>query len=256
MQWYCLEAERPVPFPRHRLGTSDQRGDGAEKCAAANGTGKSEWSRTRWPRPSASAITACTSPIPTGHISKTTHRSGRIRQQLPRLDGARGREARKPPPRRRIRAPGAGLTDFVVYPDGCVSTSWYIDNHEPDPENSKHFREPFLSRGCLRPLDFYPIPYRCFYPRTSTTCSWRGGTSPSATSPLGTTRVMRTTAMMGEVVGPAARVCLREGLCRATSTKKLSTNSGTDGQGRRTHRRPYLQVYTLIDTTAARSEEC
>ena len=55
------------------------------------------------------------------------------------------------------------LRNFTIYDDGCVSTSWYIDNHEPDPENQKRFKDPWLSRGCLAPLDFYPIPFRCFY---------------------------------------------------------------------------------------------
>ena len=81
--------------------------------------------------------------------------------------------------------PGAGSARFRDLSGRLrVSTSWYIDNHEPDPENSKYFKEPFLSRGCLRPLDFYPIPYRCFYAKDLTTCSWPAATSRSATSRL------------------------------------------------------------------------
>ena len=149
------------------------------------------------------------------------------------------------------------LTDFVVYPDGCVSTSWYIDNHEPDPENSKHFREPFLSRGCLRPLDFYPIPYRCFYSKDLDNLFMAGRNISVSHIALGTTRVMRTTAMMGEVVGLAARVCLREGLLpRDIYEKAFDKLRELMGRGAGRTDVPYLQVYTLIDTTAARSEEC
>lgn len=149
------------------------------------------------------------------------------------------------------------LLDFVIYPDGCVSTSWYIDNHEPDPENSKYFKEPFLSRGCLRPLDFYPIPYRCFYAKDLDNLFMAGRDISVSHIALGTTRVMRTTAMMGEVVGLAASICRDEGLTpRGVYEKAFDKLRAlmTKGAGRTDV--PYLQVYTLIDTTAARSEDC
>ena len=149
------------------------------------------------------------------------------------------------------------LSDFVIYPDGCVSTSWYIDNHEPDPENSKHFTEPFLSRGCLRPLDFYPIPYRCFYSRDLDNMFMAGRNISVSHIALGTTRVMRTTAMMGEVVGLAAAICLEEGLTpRGIYEKAFDKLRALMDKGAGNTNVPYMQVYTLIDTTAARSEEC
>lgn len=149
------------------------------------------------------------------------------------------------------------LTDFIIYPDGCVSTSWYIDNHEPDPENSKHFKEPFLSRGCLRPLDFYPIPYRCFYSKDIDNLFMAGRDISVSHIALGTTRVMRTTAMMGEVVGLAARICQQEGLLpHDIYEKDFDRLRELMGKGAGRTDVPYLQVYTLIDTTAARSEEC
>lgn len=149
------------------------------------------------------------------------------------------------------------LADFVIYPDGCVSTSWYIDNHEPDPENSKHFKEPFLSRGCLRPLDFYPIPYRCFYNKDIDNMFMAGRNISVSHIALGTTRVMRTTAMMGEVVGLAASICSKNALLpkdiyyQYFDKLKELMNKGAGNTNM-----PYLQVYTLIDTTAARSEDC
>lgn len=149
------------------------------------------------------------------------------------------------------------LADFVIYPDGCVSTSWYIDNHEPDPENSKHFKEPFLSRGCLRPLDFYPIPYRCFYSKDIDNMFMAGRNISVSHIALGTTRVMRITAMMGEVVGLAASNLPKRGAPAARHLRKAFDKLRelmSKGAGRTDV--PYLQVYTLIDTTAARSEEC
>ncbi len=149
------------------------------------------------------------------------------------------------------------LTDFVLYPDGCVSTSWYIDNHEPDPDNSRRFREPFLSVGRLRPLDYYPIPYRCFYSKNVGNMFMAGRDISVSHIALGTTRVMRTTAMMGEVVGMAAAVCMEKdllprGVCESAFdalVRKMERGAGDS-------RLPYYQTYTLIDTTAVRSEDC
>jgi len=31
------------------------------------------------------------------------------------------------------------IVDCVVYPDGAASTSWSIDLHYPDPNNTEHF---------------------------------------------------------------------------------------------------------------------
>lgn len=150
------------------------------------------------------------------------------------------------------------LRDFVRYPDGTASTSWYIDLHEPDPENSALFpgRE-YLSHGCLTPLGFYPIPYRCFYSKDIDNLFMAGRNISVSHIALGTVRVMRTTAMMGEVVGLAASICHKEGLqphdIYDTHFEALSELM-RKGAGRTDV--PYLQVYTLIDTTGARSEDC
>ncbi len=150
------------------------------------------------------------------------------------------------------------LMNFTIYPDGTASTSWYIDQHYPDPENSKLFpgRE-YLSCGHLTPLSFYPIPYRCFYSKDVDNLFMAGRNISVSHVALGTVRVMRTTAMMGEVVGMAATICHREELLprdiydsRFEELRRLMAR----GAGRTDV--PYLQVYTLIDTTAARSEDC
>ena len=149
------------------------------------------------------------------------------------------------------------LLDFVIYPDGCVSTSWYIDDHQPDPENAKHFKEPWLSCGKLTPLDFYPIPFRCLYNKDIRNMFMAGRDISVSHLALGTVRVMRTCAMEGEVIGMAANLC-RENSCYPRDIYQTHFSAlrelMTAGVGDPTM--PYLQTYTLIDTTAVREEDC
>ena len=149
------------------------------------------------------------------------------------------------------------LRNFVQYPDGCVSTSWYIDDHEPDPDNAARFKDPWLSRGRLTPLDYYPIPFRCLYNRDIENMFMAGRDISVSHLALGTVRVMRTCAMEGEVIGMAAEICRRQGCMPrdvySTHFDKLKSymEKGTGDKDK-----PYLQTYTLIDTTAERSENC
>jgi DNA-binding LacI/PurR family transcriptional regulator len=149
------------------------------------------------------------------------------------------------------------LRDFKIYEDGCVSTSWYIDNHEPDPENAKKFKDPWISRGCLTPLDFYPIPFRCFYSKDIKNMFMAGRDISVSHLALGTTRVMRTCAMMGEVIGMACDICLKNNITPSAIVPgyfdelKTMMKKGTGDPNK-----PYTQIYTLIDTTAVRSEDC
>ncbi len=149
------------------------------------------------------------------------------------------------------------LRDFVIYPDGCVSTSWYIDDHEPDPENAKRFKEPWLSCGKLTPLDFYPIPFRCLYNKDIRNMFMAGRDISVSHLALGTVRVMRTCAMEGEVVGMAANLCRELGrrphdiyMEHFGKLQELMKKGVGDPT------KPYLQTYTLIDTTAVRHEDC
>lgn len=68
------------------------------------------------------------------------------------------------------------LRDFTIYEDGCVCTSWYIDNHEPDPGNAAVFKDPWLSRGCLTPLDFLSYPFQMLLQQgcTQHVYGWQG----------------------------------------------------------------------------------
>jgi hypothetical protein len=53
----------------------------------------------------------------------------------------------------------------------------------------------------------YPIPYRCFYSRNIENLFMAGRDISVTHEALGTTRVMKTCGMMGEVVGKAASIC-------------------------------------------------
>lgn len=96
----------------------------------------------------------------------------------------------------------------VAYPDGTCETTWAIDLHYPMPKNVKHYPgEPFRSICTHNRHYAYPIPYRCLYSRNVPNLFMAGRNISVTHVALGTVRVMRTTGMMGEVVGMAAKVC-------------------------------------------------
>ncbi len=100
------------------------------------------------------------------------------------------------------------IQEQKFYPDACVTTTWSIDLHYPQPENEQNFpADPFLSY-CEQPeIEPYPIPYRCLYSRNIDNLFMAGRCISVTHVALGTIRVMRTTGMMGEVVGMAASIC-------------------------------------------------
>ena len=107
------------------------------------------------------------------------------------------------------------LIHGMKYPDGCVPTSWSIDLHLANPRFSKGFEEdPFLSyvsshfQAYPRP---YWVPYRCLYSRNVPNLFMAGRNISVTHEALGTVRVMRTTGMMGEIVGMAASICKTHG---------------------------------------------
>ena len=98
------------------------------------------------------------------------------------------------------------------YPDGTCCTTWAIDLHYPMPANQRNYDgEPFRSI-CTHDRHYaYPIPYRCFYSRNVPNLFMAGRDISVTHVALGTTRVMRTHGMMGEVVGMAASICKKHG---------------------------------------------
>ncbi len=102
------------------------------------------------------------------------------------------------------------ITNYVVYPDASVPTTWTIDLHYPDPKNTTHFPDmEFKSIAVHKKIHPYPIPYRCLYSRNVDNLFMAGRNISVTHVALGTIRVMRTTGMMGEVVGMAASVATR-----------------------------------------------
>lgn len=100
------------------------------------------------------------------------------------------------------------LMEHKVYPDGTAPTSWTIDLHYPDPENTKQFPgKEFKSIAVHTPIIPYPIPFRSLYSMNVPNLLMAGRNISVSHVALGTVRVMRTTGMMGEVIGMAASVC-------------------------------------------------
>ncbi len=100
------------------------------------------------------------------------------------------------------------ITEHNVYPDGTASTSWTIDLHYPDPANNELFPgKEFKSIAKHIAIYPYPIPFRCLYSRNINNLMMAGRNISVTHVALGTVRVMRTTGMMGEVIGMAASVC-------------------------------------------------
>lgn len=100
------------------------------------------------------------------------------------------------------------------FSDGCVPSTWSIDLHYPKKQYAEKFPDnPFISIAVHdRRVDRsfgYPVPYRCFYSRNITNLFMAGRCISVTHKALGTTRVMQTCGMMGEVVGKAASVAIR-----------------------------------------------
>lgn len=95
------------------------------------------------------------------------------------------------------------LVGRTVFPDASFTTTWTIDLHYPVA--LKDFEEePFLSEAKHVKIEPYAVPYRCLYSRNIDNLFMAGRNISVTHVALGTVRVMRTTGMMGEVVGMAA----------------------------------------------------
>ncbi len=100
------------------------------------------------------------------------------------------------------------LVKRVNHEDASFTATWSIDLHFPDPENSRQFPDgPFIASNRHVFIHPYGVPYRCLYSRNVKNLFMAGRDISCTHVALGTVRVMRTTAMMGEVVGMAASLC-------------------------------------------------
>ena len=101
----------------------------------------------------------------------------------------------------------------VFHEDATFATTWSIDLHFPDPDNSRYFPgEEFKSRTVHNRIYPAAVPYRCLYSRNVPNLFMAGRNISVTHVALGTTRVMRTCGMAGEVVGLAASVCRKNGV--------------------------------------------
>ncbi|WP_163214153.1 FAD-dependent oxidoreductase [Bacteroides sp. 519] len=101
----------------------------------------------------------------------------------------------------------------VFHEDASFTSSWSIDLHFPDPVNSKNFPGQEF-KAATKHIYIYPYaaPYRCLYSRNIDNLFMAGRNISVTHVALGTVRVMRTTGMMGEVVGMAASLCKKYGI--------------------------------------------
>ena len=102
-----------------------------------------------------------------------------------------------------------------AFPDGTVPTTWDIDLHYPKEQYAKGVAEkdPFISKAVFdKGVDRkhgYPVPYRCFYSRNVDNLFMAGRNVSVTHEAFGTVRVMKTGGMIGEVVGKATSVALK-----------------------------------------------
>lgn len=96
----------------------------------------------------------------------------------------------------------------VFHEDASVTLTWSIDLHFPDSTNAAKFPDaPFLTATNHLYIKPYAIPYRCLYSRNVNNLFMAGRDISVTHVAFGSARLMRTGAMMGEVVGMAASLC-------------------------------------------------
>ncbi len=101
----------------------------------------------------------------------------------------------------------------VFHEDASVTLTWSIDLHFPDSANAAKFPDaPFLTATNHLYIQPYAIPYRCLYSRNVNNLFMAGRDISVTHVAFGSARLMRTGAMMGEVVGMAASLCRKHGV--------------------------------------------
>ncbi|MBI5834122.1 MAG: FAD-dependent oxidoreductase [Armatimonadetes bacterium] len=101
-----------------------------------------------------------------------------------------------------------------VYPDASFPCTWPIDVHTPSPDYNQGQQGTEFISVCTGGKDYtyegaYWVPYRALYSRNIANLFMAGRDISVTHEALGAVRVMRTTGMMGEVVGRAAYLCVR-----------------------------------------------
>ena len=113
-----------------------------------------------------------------------------------------------------------------------------------------------MSYGKLMPIDPYAIPYRCLYSRDIDNMFMAGRDISVTHVALGSVRVMRTCAMMGEVAGLAANVCTKKKIMpRDIYTSYFSDLVELMKKGAGRTDVPYTQFYHQVDRTGHQAED-
>ena len=100
----------------------------------------------------------------------------------------------------------------VFHEDASFTMTWHFDLHFPDPKNTANFPgNEFKAETKHNPIYPYAAPYRCLYSRNIDNLFMAGRDISVTHVTLGSARLMRTGAMMGEVVGMAASICKDKG---------------------------------------------
>lgn len=208
MQWYAKKRDKPTPFPLFEYGISFNE-QTAEKRL------RGEWT---WETGLNSRIVDNLERVRDYGMlvvysnwsylkNRSKDRRRYERQQLDWLAYVAGkRESRRL------------LGDYVLseqdivknmpHEDGTFTTTWSIDLHYPDTLNARNFATgAFKAISRQRVIYPYAVPYRCLYSRNISNLFMAGRNISVTHVALGSVRVMRTTGMMGEVVGMAAAVC-------------------------------------------------
>lgn len=138
------------------------------------------------------------------------HSAQRAKYQNLRLTGWVGFVAGKRESRRLIGdvfLKEQDITGGREFPDACVTATWCMDLHVPDPKNLAQFHDDsFRTVAVYIKKPPYPFPYRCLYSRNIANLFMAGRDISVTHVALGSVRVQRITGMMGEVVGMAAAI--------------------------------------------------
>ncbi len=145
-------------------------------------------------------------------------------------------------------------------PDGTCATTWTIDLHLPKTARESKFEgEPYQSNSLNEKIWPYPVPYRCLYSRNVPNLFMAGRDISVTHIALGTTRLMRTHGMMGEVVGMAASICKKHGCnprdvytTHLDELKELMTKGVGDGKK---HPRQDYNVQQSLDPNIKKQHE-
>ena len=98
--------------------------------------------------------------------------------------------------------------------DGSFPCSWHVDLHSPRKEYQKGFEDNQFVADYTRGAAYeyggeYWAPYRTLYSRNIKNLFMAGRCISVTKTGLGPVRVMKTCGMMGEVVGKAASICIK-----------------------------------------------